>query len=179
MRLPDALGACRTLVVDSENRPRRGCFLPDSPPHGYSMGQESGKKGAGAVDLQPTIPKSDRLLARIRLMESRLLRAGATVLLFWLSPFSSAAPAPVPQPVAPSALPPTCVWWLSPQALPATLAGNAGFPSRLASDPSEQRATPNWFAPVPGWQALNAPFGVVAPCYPAIRIAPPVYWSLP
>ena len=28
------------------------------------MGQETGKKGAGAVDLQPTIPKSDRLLAR-------------------------------------------------------------------------------------------------------------------
>jgi hypothetical protein len=27
------------------------------------MGQETGKKGAGAVDLQPTIPKSDRLLA--------------------------------------------------------------------------------------------------------------------
>ncbi len=57
------LGACRTLVGDSENRPRRGRFLPDSPPHGCSMGQETGKKGAGAVDLQPTIPKSDRLLA--------------------------------------------------------------------------------------------------------------------
>ncbi len=56
------LGACRTLVVDSENRPRRGHFLPDSPPHGCSMGQETGKKGAGAVDLQPTIPQSDRLL---------------------------------------------------------------------------------------------------------------------
>jgi len=26
------------------------------------MGQEVGKKGAAAVDLQPTIPKSDRLL---------------------------------------------------------------------------------------------------------------------
>jgi hypothetical protein len=25
------------------------------------MGQEAGEKGAGAVDLQPTIPKSDRL----------------------------------------------------------------------------------------------------------------------
>ncbi|MDP1559526.1 MAG: hypothetical protein Q8K59_09115, partial [Nitrosomonas sp.] len=46
----------------SENRPRRGRFLPISPPHGCSMGQEIGKKGAGAVDLQPTIPKSDRLL---------------------------------------------------------------------------------------------------------------------
>jgi hypothetical protein len=58
-----ALGACRTLVVDSENRPRRGRFLPDSPQHGCSMVQEAGKKGSGAVDLQPTIPKSDRLLA--------------------------------------------------------------------------------------------------------------------
>jgi hypothetical protein len=26
------------------------------------MGQEADKKGAGAVDLQPTIPKSGRLL---------------------------------------------------------------------------------------------------------------------
>jgi hydrogenase-1 operon protein HyaF len=57
------LGACRTLVVDSENRPQRGRFLPDSPPHGCSMGQEAGEKGSAAVDSQPTIPKSDRLLA--------------------------------------------------------------------------------------------------------------------
>ncbi len=28
------------------------------------MRQETGKKGAGAVDLQPTIPKSDRLLGK-------------------------------------------------------------------------------------------------------------------
>ena len=56
------LGTCRTLVVDSEKRPRRGRFLLDSPPHGCSMGQEAGKKGDGAVDLQPTIPESDRLL---------------------------------------------------------------------------------------------------------------------
>lgn len=57
------LGACRTVVVDSENRPQRGRFLPDSPPHGCSMGQEAGEKGSSAVDSQPTIPKSDRLLA--------------------------------------------------------------------------------------------------------------------
>ena len=55
------LGACRTLVVDSENRPQRGHFLPDSPQHECSMVQEAGEKGAAAVDLQPTIPKSDRL----------------------------------------------------------------------------------------------------------------------
>jgi hypothetical protein len=58
------LAACRTLVVDSENRPRRGQFLPDSPPHSPAMGQEAGEKWTAAVDLQPTIPKSDRLLGQ-------------------------------------------------------------------------------------------------------------------
>jgi len=56
--------------------------LPDSPPHSPTMGQrsrcrfsgftnpacplrvqEAGEKWTVAVDLQPTIPKSDRLLA--------------------------------------------------------------------------------------------------------------------
>ncbi|MFZ5488062.1 MAG: NADP-dependent oxidoreductase [Pseudomonadota bacterium] len=55
-------GACRTLGVDSENAPRRGQFLPDSPPHSGAMGQEDGKKWAAAAHSQPTIPKSDRLL---------------------------------------------------------------------------------------------------------------------
>ncbi|MDP2834005.1 MAG: ATP-binding protein [Pseudomonadota bacterium] len=57
-----ALAACRTLVVDSENRPRRGQFLADSPPHSPAMGQEAGEKWTAAVDLQPAIPKSGRLL---------------------------------------------------------------------------------------------------------------------
>ena len=67
------LADCRTLVVDSENepamfrrsqnRPQRGQFLPDLPPHSPAMGQKSGEKWTAAVDLQPTIPKSDRLLA--------------------------------------------------------------------------------------------------------------------
>ncbi len=69
------LGACRTLVVDSENRPRRARFLPASPPHSHSMGQEAGEKGAVAAGLQPTIPKSDRLLAPI------LVLAGAAAIL--------------------------------------------------------------------------------------------------
>ncbi len=56
-------GVCRTLVVDSENLPQRGHFLPDSLPHGCSMGQEAGEKWAAAAGLQPTIPKTDRLLA--------------------------------------------------------------------------------------------------------------------
>ena len=55
-------GACRTFVVDSEHRPHPDRVLPDSPPHGCSMGQEAGEKGSAAVDLQPTIPKPDRLL---------------------------------------------------------------------------------------------------------------------
>ncbi|MDF1480586.1 tRNA (adenosine(37)-N6)-threonylcarbamoyltransferase complex transferase subunit TsaD [Extensimonas sp. H3M7-6] len=58
----DALGACRALGVDSENAPQRGQFLPDSPPHSGTMGQEDGKKWAAAAHSQPTIPKSDRLL---------------------------------------------------------------------------------------------------------------------
>lgn len=56
-------GACRTFVVDSEHRPHPDRVLPDSPPHGCSMGQETDKEGVSAVDIQPTIPKSDRLLA--------------------------------------------------------------------------------------------------------------------
>jgi MSHA biogenesis protein MshL len=56
-----ALGACRTLVVDSENRPQRGQFSPDLPPHSPAMGQKAGEKWTAAVGLQPTIPKSGRL----------------------------------------------------------------------------------------------------------------------
>jgi len=61
-RQAPALAACRTLVVDSENRPRRGQFLLDLPPHSPAMRQKAGEKWTAAVDLQPTIPKSDRLL---------------------------------------------------------------------------------------------------------------------
>jgi len=56
------LAACRTWGVESENRPQRAQFAPDSPPHSPAMGPEDGEKWAAAVDLQPTIPKSDRLL---------------------------------------------------------------------------------------------------------------------
>ncbi len=55
------LGACRALGVESENVPQRDQFLPDSPPHSGTMGQEDGKKWAAAAHSQPTIPKSDRL----------------------------------------------------------------------------------------------------------------------
>ncbi len=57
-----SLGACWTWGVDSENRPQRGQYLPDLQAHSPAMGQEDGEKWTAAVDLQPTSPKSDRLL---------------------------------------------------------------------------------------------------------------------
>ena len=66
-RLPEppqeALGACRAWGAESENRPRRGQFLPNLPAHSPAMGQEDGEKWTAAVGLQPATPKSDRLLA--------------------------------------------------------------------------------------------------------------------
>ena len=80
-------GACRTWGVESENRPQRGQFLLDLQAHSPAMGQNEvsvetnlyssyvatkktvgakcgvAKKWTAAVDLQPTILKSDRLLA--------------------------------------------------------------------------------------------------------------------
>ncbi|MDO8776349.1 MAG: hypothetical protein Q7K57_48090, partial [Burkholderiaceae bacterium] len=56
------LGACRAWGVESENRPQRGQFLPDLQAHSPAMGQKDGEKWTAAVDLQPTIPKSDWLL---------------------------------------------------------------------------------------------------------------------
>jgi MurNAc alpha-1-phosphate uridylyltransferase len=59
------LGACRAWGVESENRPQRGQFLPDLQPHSPAMGPKDGKKWTAAVDSQPTIPKSDRLLGPV------------------------------------------------------------------------------------------------------------------
>ncbi len=61
-----ALGACRAWDVESENRPQRGQFLPDLQPHNPAMGQKDGEKWTAAADLQPTLPKSDRLLDKPR-----------------------------------------------------------------------------------------------------------------
>ena len=63
------LAACRTLGVESENRPQRGQFLPDLQAHSPAMGQKDGEKWTAAVDLQPTIPKSDRLLDSVSSFE--------------------------------------------------------------------------------------------------------------
>ncbi|TDM08611.1 MAG: hypothetical protein C4K60_04090 [Ideonella sp. MAG2] len=62
--LPAELEACRAWGVESENRPQRDQFLPNSQPHSPAMGQEGSEKWAAAADLQPTLPKSDRLLGR-------------------------------------------------------------------------------------------------------------------
>ena len=56
------LAACRTWGVESENRPQRGQFLPHSQSLRPAIGQEGGEKWTAAADLQPTLPKSDRLL---------------------------------------------------------------------------------------------------------------------
>ena len=55
------MGVWRAWSVESENRPQRGQFLPDSPAHSRAMGQEDGEKWTAAVDLQPTISKPGRL----------------------------------------------------------------------------------------------------------------------
>jgi ABC-type sulfate/molybdate transport systems ATPase subunit len=56
-----SLGACRALVVESENGAQLGRFLPDLQAHSPAMGQKTGKKWTAATHLQPTIPKPDRL----------------------------------------------------------------------------------------------------------------------
>ena len=48
--------------LTSENRPQRGQFLTDLQAHSPAMGQKDSEKWTAAVDLQPTIPKFDRLL---------------------------------------------------------------------------------------------------------------------
>ena len=77
-------GGCRAWSVESENRPQRGQFLPDLQPHSRAMGQKDGEKWTAAVDLQPTISKSDSLL------EPDLLAAQADITwahhLVWVYP---------------------------------------------------------------------------------------------
>ena len=63
--LAKRLADCRTLAVDSEKRLRRSQFLPDLQPHNPAMGQKAGEKWTAAVALQPTIPKSGRLLGSL------------------------------------------------------------------------------------------------------------------
>ena len=76
-----SLGACRTWGGESENRPQRGQLLPDLQAHSPAMGQGDGEKWTAAVDLQPTLPKSDRLLgsAVMSVVTYAELRAGLEI----------------------------------------------------------------------------------------------------
>ena len=58
----ETLAACRTLVVESENWPQREQFLPALQVHRPLWVKKTVKNGPLAVNLWPTIPKSDRLL---------------------------------------------------------------------------------------------------------------------
>jgi hypothetical protein len=85
-----ALAACRTWGVESENQPQRGQFLPGLQAHSLAMGQKDGEKWGAAADLQPTTPKSDRLLGvssktdtRWRFL-SRLHGLGREAVVHWL-----------------------------------------------------------------------------------------------
>ena len=76
------LGARRTWGVESEERPQRDQFLPHLQPHSGPMGQEGGENWAAAVDLQPTLPKSDGLPSGLQtigeFMQRRLSPARST-----------------------------------------------------------------------------------------------------
>ena len=80
------LAACRTWGVKSENQSQRGQFLPGLQAHSSAMGQKDGEKWVAAADLQPTTPKSDRLIDAmatgwlLTTMVGLALVAGATFL---------------------------------------------------------------------------------------------------
>ena len=85
-----AIGACRTWSAESENRPQRAQFLPDLQPNSPAIGQKDGvleerrsQKWAAAVDLQPAISKSDRLLAlalaALCILGAKLVIVGASI----------------------------------------------------------------------------------------------------
>ncbi len=57
------LGACRTWGVEAKIDPSEDSFRPICRPIAEPMGQKAGEKWTAAVNLQPTLPKSDRLLA--------------------------------------------------------------------------------------------------------------------
>ncbi|MCM2478168.1 UvrD-helicase domain-containing protein [Serpentinimonas maccroryi] len=59
-----SLGAYGAWGAESENRPQRVQFLPDSQAHSPAMGQEGGEKWAAAAGLQPATPKPHRLLGQ-------------------------------------------------------------------------------------------------------------------
>jgi SulP family sulfate permease len=76
-------GACRAWEVESvlekrqsQNQPQRGSFLPDLQPYIPALSQEDGEKWTAAGNLQPTLPKSDGVLANT-IVESPALHHNA------------------------------------------------------------------------------------------------------
>ena len=59
---PNILGACRAWSVEARIGPGKDSFCRIRRPTAVVMGQEAGEKWTAAVNLQPTIPKPDRLL---------------------------------------------------------------------------------------------------------------------
>ena len=112
-------------------------------------------------------------------MNAPLLTAGCLGILIHASSHAS----PVPLPVAPSTLPPTCVWvpaiaypfsvFAAPVLAYLPLAGMTAPPAADHSPAQAAGQLPNWFAPVPGWRTLASPAHSVMPlCLPA-----PYPWS--
>ena len=62
--MSSALGACRTWGVEAKFGPSEDSFCRICRPIAVAMGQKAGEKWTAAAKLQPTFPKSDRLLVR-------------------------------------------------------------------------------------------------------------------
>ena len=61
------LGACRAWGVEAKIGPGEDRFCQVRRLIAEAMGQEAGEKWTAAVNLQPTLPKSDRLLDQLAL----------------------------------------------------------------------------------------------------------------
>lgn len=119
-------------------------------------------------------------------MNVRLLTAGCLGFFIQASSHASAGELPV----APSTLPPTCLWvpaiaypfaaFAAPVLTYLPYSGMAvphAAPPTPAAAPAQavgsSPAMPNWFTPVPGWQTLATPAHSSLPlCLPV-----PLYWS--
>ena len=63
--LHSGLGACRAWGVEAKFDPGEDSFCRVCSPIAVAMGQKVGEKWTAEAVSQPTIPKSDRLLADI------------------------------------------------------------------------------------------------------------------
>ena len=65
-RQPAGLGACRAWGVEAKIGPSEDSFWRIRRPIATAMGQKADEKWTVAVNLQPTLPKPDRLSPRQR-----------------------------------------------------------------------------------------------------------------